>query len=116
MKIWLLPLAMAAVTCAGTAAAAEESSTVRVSVSGSTDAIVAYECDFTDGGNADGQVTPPWSARWPAKGVRCRFEHVVGRPSVTIDLRADGSHSTVLMSGRGSTVTLTAGRQPDGSW
>lgn len=115
MKAWLGPLA-AACAIAGAPVATADMQTVSIAFSGSPDAIVAYECDFTDGGNADGRATPPWSGTWPTAGLRCRFEHVVGQRSVTIDLRAKGSRATVSMAGRGSSATLSVGRQPEGGW
>lgn len=97
----------------GAGAAAGGDRSVSLTVEGGQDAIVAYTCDFTDGGQAEGRVSPRWSNSWAAEGARCRFEQVVGERNVTIRLTAGGAQSTVSTSGRGSTVVLSIGRQRD---
>lgn len=108
--VYLGFVALAGVACAPGPADAGAGLTLRID--GGQDAIVAYHCDFTDGGHAEGSVTPPWSDSWAAEGARCDVEQVVGQRAVTVQLLSDGSRATVSTAGRGSSVRLTIGRQP----
>lgn len=96
----------------GGGGSAAAGTSVTLELDGPQDAIVAYACDFTEGGHAEGRVTPPWSNTWAAEGAHCRFEHIVGRREVSVHLRARGSRARVSTSGRGSTVSLSIGRLP----
>ena len=82
---------------------------ITLSVSGNPDAVLSYECRLAGGGAEVGEAEPPFTVRWTADGVACRFRQETGHGQVTIELHAGGSRQIVRTRGADSTVRLRYG-------